>query len=138
MKLFRIDEIDVPQDDRGITVKIPTTDAGGARPAGHSFRDGRARLLSLRIVGTSRFTTFFPAESEEEKIGALKRGYSRFERQRVLAPALKVIVPCTYRPSEPVIAGCPTPTLETKVERSMSGRRFEATRQRQRSSPSSN
>ena len=72
---------------------------GELRMLAHSFRDGRARALTVKMVATSAFTAFYPEKPKksrsDEWIGTYDLESSRFKT----APT--VWTDCTFRPPPP-------------------------------------
>ena len=97
-ELFRIDlspdesDVDLLRESGGVTPKL--------RALSHAFKDGRARGLRLRPVGTSRFTAYFPPDRDPpalERIGRYERAANEFANEPDLW------VDCTFRPPPPTV-----------------------------------
>ncbi|MDQ2945333.1 MAG: hypothetical protein M3Y27_05225, partial [Acidobacteriota bacterium] len=114
-QLFTIDTIGLTDDLRDTPLDLLRTDElTRFRALTHSFVNGKARRLSLRLIATSRFTDYYSLETKREiearkatGIGRYERGTKDFPTHRVkLASAIDnndVWVPCTFRPTAPEI-----------------------------------
>ena len=107
-RLFGIDEIATTGERES---RLPTLDlvkhdgvnepirANQLRALSYSFPDGKARRLCVSLVGTSRFTSFFPEESadDQRKLAGLP---GRYESE---SARLELWVPATIRGRHPDI-----------------------------------
>jgi hypothetical protein len=86
-RLFQIDSI---PSGGGSEVDL-LRDAQALRKLSYSFPDGRARALSLQLIGTSRFTQFYDGGDHDLASPPFAKSPAR------------IILPCTFRPPVPEV-----------------------------------
>ncbi len=111
-RLFKIDEIlprnpgQLPGDPTAETSPLDllkADDGKTLRSLSHGFANGKARKLSLRLIGTSRFTSFYPELTDNDKERAERTGVGKHERASPPFDDTRAIVwvPATFRPTPP-------------------------------------
>lgn len=108
-QLFAIDRISTRIACRDKPLRLLTTDESAEpgkgeleyRALAYSFPDGKARQLTLQLIGTSRFTSFYRPETPAENRRRLETGVGKHD---LAAQAPQTLwVPSTSRPSLPDI-----------------------------------
>ena len=102
-RLFEITSISRTDEFRNQDVFLAYDDAAntGQKPVralAHSFPDAKARRVSVSLVGTSRFTDFFPQETRAERETAAQ-GIGKYERAS--DHPVEIWVRSTVRPQHP-------------------------------------
>jgi hypothetical protein len=100
-QLFSLETGDVNASvrDKAIDLVWPDT-AGDPRGLSYTFPNMRARHLTMRLTATSRFTAYFPGESNTQAKLRETTGKGRYESASAEfdKSTYKVWVPCTFRP----------------------------------------
>lgn len=96
-RLFSVDLTKTPMGDDLVDL-LRDDERAGLRSLSHTFADGRARELTLRLIGTSRFTGYFPkvAAPEDGEVGRYERASPDFNVSKY-----KAWTSCTFRPPTP-------------------------------------
>jgi hypothetical protein len=106
-QLFNVESISNEETLRGRPLNLLYDDQipVNLRGLSHSFPDGKARNLSLRLISASRFRDFYPPENKPQKELREKTGVGRYEQgtESFVQSTAKLWVKCTFRPSQPEI-----------------------------------
>jgi hypothetical protein len=105
-QLFSFGDIALVDDLLGDKIDLLNHDnTRSLRALAHSFVNGRARHLQLRVIATSRFAQYFPRETLQERKMRETSGVGKYERgtSDLTHSLARVWVPCTFRPFPPQI-----------------------------------
>jgi hypothetical protein len=97
-RLFRIEDIADDDAQLGVPLDLLMDDAKGLRALSHSFVNGKARRVTVNLVATSRFTSYFPPgkETADSQVGTYEVASAPLEESDVA-----VWVRATARPRPP-------------------------------------